>query len=228
MALTARQLTGRDDAHIAYDARGVGLTPACGAAFARLRRAAGGAGFDLQAASGFRSFERQLAIWNAKARGERAVLDDSGAALTLEAMPPAERVHAILRYSALPGASRHHWGSDVDVYDAAAMPEDYRVELTPQEAADDGVFGPLHRWLDEAIAAGKAEGFYRPYAQDGGGTAPERWHLSYAPEARPNEQAFREPLLRECLAGAELALGDAVLAQLPDLCRRYFAASSPV
>ncbi len=34
----------------------------------------------------------------------------------------AERVAAILVWSALPGASRHHWGTDCDVIDAAALP----------------------------------------------------------------------------------------------------------
>ena len=224
MALTTLQLTGRDDAHIAYDGQGLGLTPPCAAAFARLRHRAAQAGFDLRAVSGFRSFDWQLAIWNAKARGERAVHDDAGAILALGEMSPAEQVHAILRYSALPGASRHHWGCDVDVYDAAAVPEDYPVRLTPEEASANGPFGPLHDWLDVAIGDGGdagAEGFYRPYGGDSGGIAPERWHLSYAPEAIPNGAALSEPLLRECLEAAGLELKGAVLAELPELYRRY-------
>ena len=37
----------------------------------------------------------------------------------------------ILEWSALPGASRHHWGSEFDVFDLAALPEGYRVQLLP-------------------------------------------------------------------------------------------------
>ncbi|NIM47861.1 MAG: D-alanyl-D-alanine carboxypeptidase family protein, partial [Gemmatimonadales bacterium] len=86
-----------------------------------------------------------------------------------------------LRWSALPGASRHHWGTDLDVYDLAARPEGYEVELIPEEVDAGGMFGPLHEWLDGRIAADAAFGFFRPYERDRQGVAPERWHLSYAP-----------------------------------------------
>jgi hypothetical protein len=33
-----------------------------------------------------------------------------------------ERLHAILHWSALPGTSRHHWGTDLDIYDPTACP----------------------------------------------------------------------------------------------------------
>ena len=48
----------------------------------------------------------------------------------------------------LPGASRHHWGHDVDIYDAAAMPEGYQIQLTPEEVEGAGIFAPMHDWLD--------------------------------------------------------------------------------
>ena len=102
-------------------------------------------GFDLRVASGFRSFDRQLAIWNGKAAGSRPIHDDVGLPIDRGALGEDELIAAILRFSALPGASRHHWGSDMDVYDAAAVPEGYAVQLSPAEVADDGPFGALHR-----------------------------------------------------------------------------------
>ena len=41
-------------------------------------------GFDLCVASGFRSFERQLVIWNAKAEGLRPVFDDLNNVVNLD------------------------------------------------------------------------------------------------------------------------------------------------
>lgn len=152
-------------------------------AFRRLQQAAGEAGFQLRAASCYRSYERQLAIWNAKARGERDVLDDTGKVLRRDSCDDWDWIQAILRWSALPGASRHHWGTDLDVYDAAAVAPDYKVQLTPDEVSEGGPFAALHNWLDARIASNQAEGFFRPYAQDRGGVAPERWHLSFAPLA---------------------------------------------
>ena len=121
MKLGPAQLTGRSDDHLLY-VEGVGLQSDCWRALGALRGKAARKGFDLQVASGFRSFDRQLTIWNGKARGERPVHDDEGLPVNLDRLSPVERVTAILRFSALPGASRHHWGTDVDVFDAAALP----------------------------------------------------------------------------------------------------------
>ena len=136
-------------------------------------------------------------------------------------------MRAILRYSAIPGTSRHHWGTDLDVYDAAALPADYRLQLSPQEVAPGGLFDPLHRWLDERMAAGASQGFFRPYARDSGGVAPERWHLSFAPLAQVCEARLSRELLLacwECAPGEEpLALLDEIQADLPAILARYVA-----
>ncbi len=88
-------------------------------------------GFDLQILSGFRSFAHQLSIWNRKASGQLAVLDSDAAPLDIRTLTERDLVFAILRWSALPGASRHHWGTDLDVFDAAAKPDGYEIELIP-------------------------------------------------------------------------------------------------
>ncbi len=220
MSLTDAQLTGRDESHLHF--RGsIALMPACWQAFEELRDAAAAAGFELCIASGFRSFDRQLVIWNAKALGQRPVHDDRGLAVAMDELSPLQQVQAILRYSALPGASRHHWGTDLDVYDAAAMPEGYPLQLTPQEVADDGMFGALHCWLDEQIKAGTGAGFFRPYATDRGGVAPERWHLSFAPLAQECAAGLGLVCLREALVTGELVYSELVLNELPALYERY-------
>ena len=177
-------------------------------------------GFDLQICSGFRSFERQLHIWNGKLSGLRPVVDKAGNPIVLEALSPWDQIQAVLRWSALPGASRHHWGTDFDVYDAAAMPEGYQIQLTPEEVEGAGIFAPIHDWLDRSFD-GDSLGFYRPYGTDKGGVAPERWHLSYAPIADIYAREHSADVIAERLAGSELLLLDMVLENLDEIVRRF-------
>ena len=111
--LDARQLTGRSRDHvIEVGELGSVLHPQAAQAFLALRREAAAAGLDVAVASGFRDFERQLGIWNDKYLGRRALLDPAGQPLDASVMSEPERIRAILHWSALPGASRHHWGTD--------------------------------------------------------------------------------------------------------------------
>ena len=183
-SLTLAQLTGRELDHLVACDRGHYLHPRAAHALEALRERARSAGFDLAVASSFRSYERQLAIFNGKASGERPVHNDSGELVVMDQLTLDRQLAAILRFSALPGTSRHHWGTDLDVYDTAAVGDAYQVRLTPVEVAPGGVFDAFHCWLDERMEAGESEGFFRPYNIDRGGVAPERWHLSYAPVSR--------------------------------------------
>lgn len=176
------------------------------------------AGFDLRLCSGFRSYERQMHIWNAKLSGLRPVVNEAGTAIDLELLSPWEQIQAVMRWSALPGASRHHWGTDVDIYDAAAMPEGYQLQLTPEEVEGQGIFAPMHNWLDTEL---EDIGFYRPYGLDTGGVAPERWHISYRPLAQIYAQNFTAEILEQRLRNSELLLLDVVLDHLEEIMQRY-------
>lgn len=195
------------------------LLPDVQQALERLRARAADEGIDLALASGYRSFGRQLSIWNRKVSGELPVLDDRGQKLDMEKLSDRDKVFAILRWSALPGASRHHWGTDCDVYDRAAMVAHEPLQLTCEEAY--GKFATLHRWLDQRIQQGKAEGFFRPYDRDRGGIAPEPWHLSYAPLAETCQRTFCLQQLGELLAQTDIALKEIILAHLEEIHRRF-------
>jgi LAS superfamily LD-carboxypeptidase LdcB len=149
------------------------------------------------------------------------VLDSDAAPLDIEHLSERELVYAILRWSALPGASRHHWGTDLDIFDEKARPSDYDIELVPEEVDAGGMFAPLHEWLDEKIAAGTAHGFFRPYDEDRHGVAPERWHLSHAPVATPCEKGLTVDILRASISASELELKGTVLEHLEDIYQRF-------
>ena len=221
MNLSPTQLTGMDETHLVEVSPGRRLCAETAQALAALQADAREAGFELAVASAHRNFERQRLIFNGKARGERPVHDENGEPLDLAALSPREALHAILRFSALPGGSRHHWGTDLDVFDATAKPDGYRLQLSPQEVAPGGMFDALHGWLDQRMAAGESHGFYRPYAEDRGGVAPERWHLSFAPMALDCEAVFGPELLHEAWQGQELALRELIESELEALVQRY-------
>jgi LAS superfamily LD-carboxypeptidase LdcB len=183
----------------------------------RMCKEAASAGIDLRPISGFRSFERQSAIWNAKATGQRALLADDGRPLDFKSLTSNEVIKAILRWSALPGASRHHWGTDMDVYDAAAVPPGYEVQLTPEES--NTKFSVLHAWLDQNM---RRFGFFRPYARDLGGIAPEAWHLSYEPLAGEYFAKYSFTWLQEAVRASQLVLKELVLENLPQIHEQYF------
>lgn len=188
-----------------------------------LQKSAKQQGFDLSVASGFRNFDRQLAIWNAKAQGQRPVLDSNGDPIDITQLNSWELVQAILRWSALPGASRHHWGTDIDIYDSNAVEKDYAVQLTVEEVSRDGPFVALHDWLDVRIDRGEAESFFRPYQIDSGGIAPERWHLSYAPLAKKFQQALSIDTLTKVLAMYPIALSDTIVEHIDEIYQRFIS-----
>lgn len=146
--------------------------------FLKLKQRAIEENIDLYVLSSFRSFEDQLSIWNKKCLGEKTLFDSDGIALDYSRLSPEEVVFAILRWSALPGTSRHHWGSDIDVVDKNSWPKDYHVELVPSEFAPGAMFYKMKCFFDDLIANEKGLGFYRPYEIDKNGVAPEMWHIS--------------------------------------------------
>lgn len=109
-------------------------------AFQNLQQSAVKNGFNLQPASSFRDFQRQQQIWNEKFSGERKVHDDNGNALNLTALSEWQKAQAILRWSALPGGSRHHWGTEIDIFDPDLLPTNQKLQLEPWEYAKGGYF----------------------------------------------------------------------------------------
>ena len=182
------------------------------------------AGFDLAVASGYRSYERQKSIWEAKARGEQPLLDETGHPLPSEGrlLKPKEKVYAICRWSSIPGASRHHWGTDLDIFDRKALPsQDYRLQLSLEEVALGGIFDPFHRWLNQKIRTNSAYGLFRPYEVDRGGVGPERWHISFAPWSREYERDFTFELFLKTMETSSFLLRDIVCTHARDLYRRF-------
>lgn len=189
--------------------------------FMVMHQAACREGIQLHVRSAFRSFETQLSIWNAKWRGERPLLTRDGHVLNHAELTPTQRLDAILIWSALPGGSRHHWGSDIDLIDAQAIPTGYQVQLIPDEYAANGIFSNMSRWLERHAAT---YGFFRPYRTDRGGVSPEPWHYSYAPIALKALESLNVAMLQRAIEASDIEGKSLILEHLPQIYRRYVLA----
>ena len=199
---------GLSTEHLVSIAPGLRVEGETANAFQTLGRRAAERGLDLRVASAFRDYDRQVRIINDKWAGARPVTDGEGRLLDRVRHDDEEWLNLILRFSALPGMSRHHWGTDLDVWDASAVDTDYRPLLSPSEYGPSGPFCEMTRWFDELIAAHDAEGFYRPYALDRGGIAPEAWHISYRPTAMKYQDMVSAELLIPLWRGEADACGN--------------------
>ena len=122
---------------------------------------------DLKIASATRNFDYQKELWNKKWSGTTIV---DGADLSKSIPDEQERFKKILEYSAVPGTSRHHWGTDIDIN--VAIPSYFEKGKGKKE----------YEWL---VKNAPLFGFCQPYNLKSGvrltGYNEEKWHWSYLP-----------------------------------------------
>ena len=137
-------------------------------AFKKMEAAAKRDGIYLKIVSAYRGFERQKLIWNNKY--EKFTNDFS--------LEPEKAISEIIRFSTVPGTSRHHWGTDIDIIDGN-FPDEEDV-LVSEKFEKDGLFYKLKNWLDNNS---ENFGFYLTYTNDKNrkGFEFEPWHYSYKP-----------------------------------------------
>jgi len=187
-------------------------------AFKALSLSAKEANLELKIASGFRSFERQLHIWNNKFTGKTAIKKANGEIVDINGLSDWKITEAILLYSALPGASRHHWGCDIDVFAPNLLTQGKSLQLEPWEYQQSGPMEQLSSWLTQNAAA---FGFYLPYEHYQGGVAAEPWHLSYAPLAKQYQEEFNIQTLSDCLMKTDITGKLAITGNLTQIAQRY-------
>ena len=172
---TLIQTLGLDDSHL-VELQGNLLTAKTATAFCAMQEAALQDGIDLQLVSAYRSFERQQYIW-----------EDKYKRYTAEGITPKDAIDRILQYSTIPGTSRHHWGTDIDITDNNA-PKQKQV-LVPEKFHNNGPFAPLRKWMEENA---NRFGFYLVYTNDVNrtGFSYEPWHYSYLPEAKHYQKQY--------------------------------------
>ncbi|MFN7115682.1 MAG: M15 family metallopeptidase [Saprospiraceae bacterium] len=156
-------------------------------AFQQMHAAAAKDGVKLTIISATRNFEAQKGIWEAKWTGARLV-DDQDISKTIA--DPRQRALKILEYSSMPGSSRHHWGTDIDLNDL----NDAHFQS--------GEGKKVYQWLR---AHAHEYGFCQPYSPKGldrpDGYNEEKWHWSYMPVSKKLTALASQKLKDEMIDG---------------------------
>lgn len=139
-------------------------------AFSDMQKHALKDGVNINIVSGFRSFERQLGIWNRKYKR-----------FTAQRLSADDAIEKIILYSTIPGTSRHHWGTDIDVIDLSVKQPSGEL-LNEVNYHGDGPFCKLKEWMEKHS---ESYGFYLTYTANNYRTGfnYEPWHYSYRPIA---------------------------------------------
>ena len=216
--ITPAHILGKDESLLVECQNGFRLLPEVCDAFKKMQAAAAQDNVDMQIVSSYRGFDRQLQIWQNKWTGKAALLDANENTLDPTALSDKQKVLAILTWSALPGASRHHWGTDLDVYDKRSVEQNqHNFQLVCSEY-DHGPCTQLSKWLnDNAIKFG----FTRPYAEYNGGVAREPWHLSFKTSADIMLVHLDENMLLANLKMSDILGLDSIISHLPDIYQRF-------
>ena len=129
------KILGLSNDHVRPYKDNIYLSPLAIVELKRVQELAAQDNIKIEVISGYRSFERQLTIWNEKATGKRATYNKSNERLDINEMSDVEIMNSILKWSALPGASRHHWGTDPGHTLALDPPRRSHSELTSDGAS---------------------------------------------------------------------------------------------
>jgi len=178
-------------------------------AFLKMKNVAEKDGIDLKIASATRNFDYQKNLWNNKWSGATVV---DGKDLSKDILDEQERFEKILEYSAAPGTSRHHWGTDIDINNANFLY--FNSEKGKKE----------YEWL---VKNAPLFGFCQTYnlkgSARGTGYNEEKWHWSYLPLSRTFIQEYKNLIRDEDIKGF---LGDKYVPAL-NLINNYVLAINP-
>lgn len=153
------------------------LLPQAALAFKAMQTAAKKEGIDLKVVSSFRSYTAQKNIWNRKYKRYIS-----------EGLSGPEAITKIIEYSTLPGTSRHHWGTDIDMIEGSKK---VAGDVLLEKHFDQGAYQKLHQWL---LKNATRFGFDIVYTKDSlrKGFFYEPWHYSYTPLSKEFLKTYRE------------------------------------
>jgi len=136
--------------------------------------------------SSTRNFDEQKQIWEDKWTGKTFV-NNKNLALIKDTVLRAKE---IMKYSSMPSASRHHWGTDVD------------LDNFTNSYFDHGEGLKVYNWL---VKNAHKYGFCNPYNSKGNGHRTgyeeERWHWSYYPIANVCMERYFDEINYEDIKG---------------------------
>ena len=166
------------------------LRPEAAVAFKKMKEAASLDGVQLKVISSYRSYAHQNRIWERKYKRFRK----SG-------LSPTQSIKKIIEYSTIPGTSRHHWGSDLDLIDG--NPRVTGDVLVPSKFLGDGPFCDMKVWMDTNASRFDFHLVYTD-APARKGFKYEPWHYSYAPLSIPYLKKYQKLDIKSILEEGNL------------------------
>ncbi|MFI5172682.1 MAG: M15 family metallopeptidase, partial [Chitinophagales bacterium] len=139
-------------------------------AFSKMNTAAKKDGISLKIISAARTFEEQKWIW-----------EDKWIKYKQSQPGETQRAEYIMHYSAMPGTSRHHWGTEID------------LNSTSENYFKSGTGKKVYDWL---VKNAGTYGFCQTYDEKGAGRSvgynEEKWHWSYYPLSNKLLKKYKE------------------------------------
>ena len=198
-----KQLIGKDSTHL-KSFEGHYLTSEAGKAYYEMKLAAFKDSIDIKIVSAFRSYKRQKQIWDRKHKYYRE-----------QGLSNNEIFDKITDYSTIPGTSRHHWGTEIDIIAINGdMP--MRNVLNEKHYKKGGAFHKMYQWLQENA---EKFGFCEVYTNESTrkGFEYEPWHYSYEPQSKENLKIYLENNLYDHCLNLSVTGLDEIDDQLKDL-----------
>ncbi|WP_055447977.1 M15 family metallopeptidase [Lacinutrix mariniflava] len=165
ITISSEQLIGKGNPELFGE--GYKLRKEAFTAFKQMQTEALKSNIKIGAVSSYRSFAHQKRIWERKFKSNQA-----------KGLSTTENIKKIIEYSTIPGTSRHHWGTDIDIYQTNVKQP--RGLLLEGNFHNNGAFCKLKEWMDKHA---KDYGFYLVYTDlpNRKGFKYEPWHYSYKP-----------------------------------------------
>ena len=172
------QLLGKGNPDLTGDTYTSKMNKEARIAFEKMKTAALKDGINIEVVSAYRSFQKQKNIFENKYKR-----------FINEGLNPIQSVEKIIEYSTIPGTSRHHWGTDIDIIDAN-YPKPKSV-LEEENFYGNGPYCHLKNWMDRHS---ESYGFYEVYTKNPNrkGVKYEPWHFSYAPVSKPMLKEYQK------------------------------------
>ena len=182
--ISTSELIGQGTPHLVSQSS-YRLRPEAASAFEKLKMAAAKDGIIIKVVSSYRDYAHQNRIWERKYNRFR----ENG-------LSPTASIEKIIEYSTIPGTSRHHWGTDLDLIDGAKKVEG--DVLVPSKFHGNGPFCKFKEWMDKNAAT---YDFYLVYtdASERKGFNYEPWHYSYAPLSIPYLKSYKKLAIKKLL-----------------------------
>ncbi|HUO56554.1 MAG TPA: D-alanyl-D-alanine carboxypeptidase family protein [bacterium] len=178
-------------------------------AYWAMKAEAARAGWRLILVSGYRSFYSQRRVWN---NYDKPLLANSD-------LSQKARVRSIMSVVSVPGLSRHHWGTELDISEETLRGRLLKINKdTPKKVID------FYAWMEENAPR---FGFCKVYLGIKGAVVDEPWHWSYFPFSKFYARQFMDIKDFKPIMDIKVDEVDYLMRNFPKILKRETQSTNP-